>query len=74
MADLLAVQGVSSELVSHEFPCYAGNLQGKMTNSGRIGPRKPCKRLNSWGFLTKFPTQRNRELEARNRELTGNAN
>jgi hypothetical protein len=26
--DLLVVQGVSSELVSARFPCYAGKIQG----------------------------------------------
>ncbi len=34
----VAVQGVSSELVSVGFPCYAGKIQGIFSNQVRIGP------------------------------------
>ncbi len=42
----LAVQGVSSELVSHGIPCYAGKIQGNFANQAFFSPRAPCKLLN----------------------------
>ncbi len=35
---VLAVQGVSSELVSHEIPCYAGKIQGISRIQPKLGP------------------------------------
>ena len=43
---VLAVQGVSSELVSHEIPCYAGKIQGIFANQACFGPHGSCKLLN----------------------------
>ena len=41
----MAVQGVSSELVSHGFPCYAGKIQGIFANQADLG-------LFGAGYLT----------------------
>ena len=70
---MVAVQGVSSELVSHEIPCYAGKIQGIFAKQACFGPQVPCKLLNLLLFPDKFPTRRNREFNRCIRELAGNS-
>jgi hypothetical protein len=51
----LAVQGVSSELVSHEIPCYAGKVQGIFANQADIGPFGAVYLTEKQSFFLQIP-------------------
>ncbi len=65
------VQGVSSELVSADFPVMQGKYREFSRIRSELGLQTPYKLLNCLAVLFKFPTRRNREFKRRIRELTG---
>ncbi len=69
----MAVQGVSSEPVSADFPVMQGKYREFSRFRPESGPSVPYKLLNYRAFLSKFPTRRNREFESRIREISGNS-
>ena len=66
---LLAVQGVSSEPVSLEFPVKQGKNREFSQNRGILSVLISRKVLELRQFLSNFPTHKNREFKSLNREI-----
>ena len=69
----MAVEAVSSEPVSHRFPCYAGKIQGIFAIQADFDSFRAAIVLKNGRFFIKFPTRRNREFNRCIRELAGNS-
>jgi hypothetical protein len=52
---MVAVQGVSSEPVSHGFPCYAGKIQGIFAIQADFGSFKAGYRTEKRSFFHQIP-------------------
>ncbi len=66
---MLAVQGVSSEPVSPEFPVKQGKNREFSQNQAVLGRIGCSNELLSHVFLLEFPKHRNREIFQPNREF-----
>ncbi len=65
----MAVEAVSSEPVSAEFPVKQGKNREFLQNHPKIRPVGPSNTLISRVFWVEFPKHRNREFFQRNREF-----
>ena len=51
----VVVQGVSSELVSHEIPCYAGKIQGNFAIQADFGLLRSRYLTDKKSFFLQIP-------------------
>jgi hypothetical protein len=65
----MVVGTVWSELVSDEFPCSTGKIQGNLLDLAPFSQVRLAETQAESGSLSKFPKHRNREFSNQNREI-----